>query len=104
QRNLSHRPKQFKTPLKHGTLLRFRQPLVELADPLFQPVHPEDELLALGQELRLFFARHGETRLSMRSILDKLSQPSKEGEGSANGMPVFVRVATAGEIPAGSGR
>src|SRR5256885_1589918 len=40
----------------------------------------------------------------MRSNLDKLSQPSKEGEGSADGMTVFVRVAKAGEIPPGSGR
>ena len=40
----------------------------------------------------------------MRSNLDKLSQRSKEGEGSSNGMTVFVRVAKAGEIPPGRGR
>jgi len=40
----------------------------------------------------------------MQSGRVKLSQPSKEGEGSTNAMTVFVRVAKAAEVPPGNGK
>src|SRR5438309_2157148 len=47
RRSLRRCAAPFETLLVQGALLRLRQALVDLAHRLFQPVHPEDELLAL---------------------------------------------------------
>src|SRR5205823_3207043 len=61
-------------------------------------------LFALGQELRVFLARHGETRPPRPFGSFKTSQPSKEAAGSSRWMTVYVRVAKATEVPPGTTR
>src|SRR5207249_1438273 len=86
RRDFRRGPEPIEDFLARRPLLVLREDLVDLADPLLEAVHPEDELFALGQELRVFLARHGETRPPRPFGSFKTSQPSKEAAGSSRWM------------------
>src|SRR5207247_11058549 len=76
----------------------------ELLEGLLESVHPEDELFALGQELRMLFARHEGTRGPMRPAIHKTSQMFMVRARLVVSMATFVRVAKTSELPPGEGR
>src|SRR5439155_26856111 len=90
--------------LERRALLLLREARIDLRDGLLESVHPEDELFALGQELRMLFARHEETRGPMRPAIHKTSQMFMVRARLVVSMATFVRVAKTSELPPGEGR
>src|SRR3989442_6535119 len=70
------RPKPLEDLLERRPLLFLCEAIVELSDRLLEAVHPEHELLALGQKLGVLLSCHGETRPSMRAAGLKGSEAS----------------------------
>src|SRR5436309_15383116 len=58
RRDLRRRAEPLEDLLERRALLLLREARIDLRDGLLESVHPEDELFALGQELRMLFARH----------------------------------------------
>src|SRR5437870_10914911 len=76
------RTKPLEDLLERRPLLFLCEAIVELSDRLLEAVHPEHELLALGQKLRVLLSCHGETRPSMRAAGLKGSEASCGRRGS----------------------
>src|SRR2546425_5964018 len=108
RRDFRRRTKPLEDLLERRPLLFLCEAIVELSDRLLEAVHPEHELLALGQKLRVLLARHGETRPSMRAAGLKGSEASCGRRGSLDrwsrscGSPVRANCRPAGVVSSSS--
>src|SRR5438552_11270123 len=87
RRDLRRRAEPLEDLLERRALLLLREARIDLRDGLLESVHPEDELFALGQELRMLLARHEETRGPMRPGIHKTSQMFMVRHGSWSRWP-----------------
>src|SRR2546426_7175679 len=58
RRDVRRRTEPLEDLLERRPLLLLREAIVELSDRLLEAVHPEHELPALGQKLRVLLSRH----------------------------------------------
>src|SRR3990170_7929028 len=80
-RNLVRRLEPVEDLLHRGALLLLREALVELPNRGLQAAHVEDELPALGHELRLLLARH-RLPLARAMVAAPLKLSRSKGKGS----------------------
>src|SRR5438093_4727746 len=104
RRDFGLRAEPLEDLLERRALLVLREARIDLRDGLLESVHPEDELFALGQELRVLFARHGETRLPMQVAFHKTSQMFMGRSRLVVWMSTVVGVAKTADLPRGEGR
>src|SRR2546428_342131 len=81
RRDVRRRAEPLEGLLERRSLLFLGQACIDLRDRLLEPVHPEGELLALGQELRMLLARPGKTRPPMPPALPKTSRTRRPAFG-----------------------